>query len=103
MNGARIALDTVSNLLEPDEVVPVLPPASGSGAARFLSLLGPEGLLEDAMVVGARPGGGWLWTNAKESRFARTATRPKRSRRHVQLRHYSRRRRNTRCGFPTAQ
>ncbi len=59
MNGDRMALDTASNLLEPAEVlvlVLVLPPGGGSGAARFLSLLGPEDLLEDAMVVDARPG-----------------------------------------------
>lgn len=50
MKGERIALDTASSLLEPDEEL--LASASGSSAARgsrFLSLLFPEDLDEKAM------------------------------------------------------
>lgn len=50
VNGERIALDTASSLLEPDEEL--LASASGSSAARgsrFLSLLFPEDLDEKAM------------------------------------------------------
>ena len=60
-NGAKIALETVSNLLEVEEL-PLLPSVWGcSGAlrwSRFLSLWWPDGLLEDAMADWPCAGGG---------------------------------------------